>query len=69
MFINFVKLYNLNIGFIEEGVVVDIVIFNLEEEWIVESFVFKVDNLLFKGKFLYGKVNYIICNGEIVYNV
>ncbi len=59
------KLYNLNIGFIEEGAVADIVIFNPEEEWTVESFVSKADNSPFKGKSLYGKVNYTICNGRL----
>ncbi|HAT4374547.1 TPA: dihydroorotase [Clostridioides difficile] len=68
MSINPAKLYNLNIGFIEEGAVADIVIFNPEEEWTVESFISKADNSPFKGKSLYGKVNYTICNGEIVYN-
>lgn len=67
MTINPAKLYNLEKGNIEEGEIADIIIFNQDEEFIINSFYSKSENSPFKGKKLFGKVKYTICNGKIVY--
>lgn len=67
MTINPAKLYNLNRGFIEEGAIADIVIFNEDEEWIVKDFDSKSENSPFVGEKLSGKVKYTISEGKIVY--
>ena len=67
MTINPAKLYNLDRGFIEEGAIADIVIFNEDEEWIVKDFDSKSENSPFIGEKLSGKVKYTISEGKIVY--
>lgn len=67
MTINPAKLYNLDSGYIEEGKSADLVIFDIDEEWIVEDFSSKSKNSPFIGEKLPGKIYYTICNGEIVY--
>ncbi|MDD4378064.1 MAG: dihydroorotase [Eubacteriales bacterium] len=66
MTINPAKLYNLNSG-IKEGKKCDLLIFDVNEKWTVDKFYSKSSNSPFKGKELYGKVKYTICNGKIVY--
>lgn len=61
------NLYSLEEGIIKEGAKADIVIFDPDEEWVVDSFVSKSCNSPFKGSKLYGKVHYTICGGEIAY--
>lgn len=61
------KLYKLPGGSIEVSAPADFVIFNPNEEWIVDGFVSKSTNSPFKGETLLGKIHYTICNGEIVY--
>ncbi|RVU55366.1 dihydroorotase [Anaerosphaera multitolerans] len=67
MTINPAELYNLNAGYISEGGPADLVIFNPEEEYKVESFESKSKNTPFKGENLPGKIYFTICRGEIVY--
>jgi len=67
MSLNPARLYNLDKGYIEEGADADIVIFNENEKWKVESFVSKSSNSPFIGEELYGKVKYTICAGKVVY--
>lgn len=62
------KLYGLISG-IEVGKPADIVIFDPDEEWIVERFCSKSDNSPFAGKKLKGVVKYTICGGRISYSV
>lgn len=61
------KLYKLPGGSIEVNAPADFVIFNPEEEWIVDNFASKSTNSPFKGVNLFGKIHYTICNGKIVY--
>lgn len=61
-------LYHLPGGSIETGAPADFVIFNPDEEWIVDSFASKSSNNPFKGMSLYGKIHYTICDGKIVYS-
>ena len=61
------KLYKLPGGSIEVNAPADFVIFNPDEEWIVNEFASKSDNSPFKGAKLSGKIYYTICGGEIVY--
>ena len=61
------KLYKLPGGSIEVGAPADFVVFNPDEEWVVEGFASKSTNTPFKGETLFGKIHYTICNGEIVY--
>lgn len=67
MTINPAKLYNLDTGFIAEGAIADIVIFDPSENWVVSGFASKSSNSPFKGQNLYGKIKYTICKGNIVY--
>lgn len=60
-------LYHLPGGSVEEGTPADLVIFNPDETWTVDSFLSKSSNTPFKGMELYGKIHYTICRGEIVY--
>ncbi|MDO4967189.1 MAG: dihydroorotase [Candidatus Saccharibacteria bacterium] len=63
------KIYGLEAGTLEVGKPADIVIFNASESWRVPShFASKASNSPFIGWELYGKVEYTICNGEIVYS-
>jgi dihydroorotase len=67
MTINPAKIYGLDVGSIEEGKKADIVIFDIEKEWKVEEFASKACNTPFLGWILKGRVEYTICNGEVVY--
>ena len=60
-------LYHLPGGSIEAGAPADLVIFNPDEQWTVDTFASKSSNTPFKGMELYGKIHYTICGGEIVY--
>ena len=48
-------LYHLPGGSVEEGAPADLVIFNPDETWTVDSFLSKSSNTPFKGMELYGK--------------
>ncbi len=61
------RLYKLPGGSVEVGAPADFVVFNPDEEWVVEDFASKSTNTPFTGAKLFGKVWYTICNGEIVY--
>lgn len=67
MTINPARLYNLESGSIEEGKVADIVVFDENEEFLVDKFVSKSENTPFKGYKLFGKVKYTICGGKVVF--
>lgn len=64
-------LYRLDKGWIGEGADADLVIFDENQTWTVEAdqFASKSSNSPFIGEQLYGKVNYTICNGVVVYEV
>ena len=61
------QLYHMDCGYLEVGKDADIVIFDEREMWTVEKFHSKSSNSPFIGMELYGKVNYTICKGEVVY--
>jgi len=61
------NLYKLPGGSIEVNAPADFVIFNPEEEWVVDGFVSKSANSPFLDAKLLGKVHYTICGGKIVY--
>jgi dihydroorotase len=65
MTVNPARLYNLQTG-IKEGMVCDLVIFDIYEKWIVD-FRSKSSNSPFLGRELYGKVKYTLCRGKVVY--
>lgn len=67
MTVNPAKLYRMDCGYLEVGKNADIVIFDEREKWTVERFHSKSSNSPFIGMELYGKVNYTIRNGEVVY--
>ena len=62
-------LYHLPCQGITEGTPADLVIFDADEEWKVESFRSKAVNSPFKGWTLTGRVHYTICEGKVVYNL
>ncbi len=66
MTVNPAKLYNLQTG-IKLGNKCDLVIFDMDEKWIVDKFYSKSSNSPLLGKELYGKVYYTICKGNVVY--
>lgn len=61
------RLYKLPGGSVEVGAPADFVVFDPEEEWVVEEFASKSRNTPFIGAKLFGKIHYTICAGEIVY--
>ena len=61
------RLYNLDSGCISEGGVADLVIFNINERYIVNDFASKSKNTPFIGCELYGKIKLTICSGNVVY--
>ena len=61
------SLYKLPGGSIEVNAPADFVIFNPDEEWVVDGFVSKSKNSPFLGVKLFGKIYYTICDGKIVY--
>ncbi len=69
MTVNPAKLYHLPTGKIQVGAPADLVLFNPDEEWIVDKFVSKSCNSPFIGRKLYGKIHCTICNGNAVYSL
>lgn len=67
MSLNPAKLYRLNAGYLAEGGPADIVIFDKDENWKVESYESKSSNSPFTGMVLPGVVCHTICDGRIVY--
>lgn len=63
------QLYHLESckGWIGKGADADFVLFDPDEQWVVDKFQSKSSNSPFVGETLYGKVKYTVCNGEIVY--
>lgn len=61
------ELYHLEAGSISVGKAADMVIFDENEKWTVETFESKASNSPFIGQELYGRVKYTLCNGEVVY--
>ena len=66
---NAAKILGIDKGYIEEGSIADITIFNPNEEYIYkkEDIVSKSKNTPFIGKKLKGRVYYTIVNGRVVY--
>ena len=66
---NAAKILGIDKGYIEEGSIADITIFNPNEEYIYkkEDIVSKSKNTPFIGKKLKGRVYYTIVNGSVVY--
>lgn len=62
------RLYNIDAGRIKEGSAADLVLFDMNESWIVDSFVSKSSNSPFLGHELQGKVKLTLCGGRIVYD-
>lgn len=63
------QVYNLEAGVLEVGKPADITIFKAHDEWIVpEEFHSKAKNSPYIGQRLFGKIQYTICDGEIVYS-
>ena len=67
MSLNPARLYRLDCGRMAEGAPADLVIFDPDEEWVVEHFYSKASNSPFKGWKLTGKVKKTICDGKVVY--
>ncbi len=66
MTINPANLYGLDAGSLEVGKDADIVIFDPDEKWTIETFVSKSQNSPFVGCEVYGKVHHTICGGNII---
>lgn len=67
MSLNPAQLYNLDAGYIAEGCKANIVIFNEEESFSADHFESKSDSSPYRGEWLFGKIKYTICDGQIVY--
>lgn len=61
-------LYGINAGYLAEGCVADLVVFEPEKEWKIDKFASKSQNSPFKGQKLKGKIEITIANGEIVFS-
>lgn len=67
MSLNPAKLYHLDAGYVAEGGPADLVIFQPDKEWMVESFASKAVNSPFLGEKMPGAITCTICAGKIVY--
>ena len=61
------RLYGLDAGYVKEGGPADLVLFDPNELWKVESFASKSRNSPFLGKTMLGKVKMTICGGRVIY--
>ena len=67
MTVNPSELYGFPSGDISVGKPADLVIFDPEESYVVDSFASKSSNSPFRGMELYGRICYTICDGKIVF--
>ena len=68
MSLNPARLYHLDAGYVAEGGPADLVIFQPDKEWTVESFASKAVNSPFLGENMPGAITCTICAGTIVYD-
>lgn len=61
------RLYHLDAGYLAEGGLADLVIFDPHKEWVVNTFASKAVNSPFVGETMPGVISYTICGGKIVY--
>ncbi|MCM1123937.1 MAG: dihydroorotase [Eubacterium sp.] len=61
------RLYHLDAGYVAEGGPADLVVFDLDKEWVVERFASKAANSPFLGEKMPGVVSYTICGGKVIY--
>ena len=63
------KILSISGGSLKQGVPADIVIFDMEKEWVYseDKIVSKSKNTPFLDKKLKGLVKYTLCDGEIVW--
>lgn len=61
------EMYHLDAGYLAEGGPADVVMFDPEEEIMINEFVSKASNSPFVGWKLKGNVRYTICDGKMVY--
>ncbi len=60
------QVYGLDAGYIREGGIADLVIFDPKEEWTFDHSVSKASNTPFLGERLPGRIYYTICRGRII---
>ena len=63
------KLYRLDAGYVAEGGLADLVIFDPNKEWVVDTFDSKSANSPFVGEKMPGVINYTICGGKVIYQM
>ncbi len=61
------KLYGLDAGYVAEGGPADLVVFDPEREWVVDTFASKSVNSPFVGERMPGVIGYTVCGGKVVY--
>ena len=69
MSVNPARILNINAGTLADGAAADIVLFDMDENYIVDvnELHGKSKNCPFKNRELYGKVKYTILDGKVVY--
>lgn len=62
------RMYGFDTGYIAQGAVADLIVFDPNEQITFHKFLSKSSNTPFQDKTMYGKIEMTICDGKIIYD-